>query len=272
MQGAANLSNRAHNEHGPSETTPVFGVQVSGIDQRFADPVHKVYLTIHVQAFTESLMAEKRVAAYRPAELFGRVSDEMTNRVYSDKEVIFAQGAKADAMFYVQAGNVKLTVKSNKGKKAVIAVLRQGDFFGEGCMAQQSKRLSSATAIRQSTIARIKKSTIVAVIHDDPAFAKIFIAYLLTRIERVEEDFVDQIFSSSEKRLARILLALASFGVQSKPNPAILKVSQETLAEMVGTTRSRVSHFMNRFRKMGLIDYNGSLQVHRSLLTYLLND
>lgn len=198
----------------------------------------------------------------------------MTSRMYRDKQAIFAQGDKADAMFYVQSGNVKLTVVSKRGKKAVIAVLRQGDFFGEGCLAEKSRRLSTATAIQQSTIRRIKKTTIVAVIHKDPAIAKIFISYLLARIERVEEDFVDQIFSSSEERLARVLLALASFGAQSKskPEPAILKVSQETLAEMVGTTRSRVSHFMNRFRKMGLIDYNGSLQVHRTLLTYLLQE
>jgi CRP/FNR family transcriptional regulator, cyclic AMP receptor protein len=217
-------------------------------------------------------MAEKHVASFRPADLFKRVRGRMTNRVYGDKQVIFAQGDKADAVFYVQAGNVKLTVVSNRGKKAVVAVLRQGDFFGEGCMAKQARRLSTATAIHQSTIAKIKRVTIIAVIHNEPAFARLFIAHLLARIERIEEEFVDQIFSSSEKRLARILLTLASFGIQAKPDPAILKVSQETLAEMVGTTRSRVSHFMNRFRKLGLIDYNGSLQVHRTLLTYLLHD
>ena len=219
-------------------------------------------------------MTEKHVPVFSPATLFKRVSGQMTSRVYRNKQAIFAQGDKADAMFYVQSGNVKLTVVSNRGKKAVIAVLRQGDFFGEGCLAEKSRRLSTATAIHQSTIAKVKRVTIFAVIHEDPAFAKIFIAFLLARIVRVEEDFVDQIFSSSEKRLARVLLALASFGVQSrsKPEPAILKVSQETLAEMVGTTRSRVSHFMNRFRQMGLIDYNGSLQVHRTLLTYLLRD
>jgi CRP/FNR family cyclic AMP-dependent transcriptional regulator len=218
------------------------------------------------------MVAEKHVAPFRPADLLKRVSSRMKTASYRDKQVIFAQGDPSNAMFYVQTGNVKLTIRSNKGKKAVIAVLRQGDFFGEGCMAKQSRRLSTATAIHQSTIARIEKATIVGIIREEPALARIFIAYLLTRIERAEQDFVEQIFSSSEKRLARILLALASFGVPSKPDPAILKVSQETLAEMVGTTRSRVSHFMNRFRKMGFIDYNGSLQVHRSLLTYLLND
>ncbi len=217
-------------------------------------------------------MAERHVPAFSPGDLFKRISPQITAQVYRDKQAIFVQGDKADAMFYVQAGNVKLTVMSKRGKKAVIAVLRQGDFFGEGCLAEKSRRLSTATAIQQSTIAKVKRITIVTVIRKEPSFAKVFIACLLARIERVEEDFANQIFSSSEKRLARILLTLASFGVQSKPEPAILKVSQETLAEMVGTTRSRVSHFMNRFRKMGLIDYNGSLRVHRALLTYLLHD
>ena len=174
-------------------------------------------------------------------------------------------------MFYVHNGNVKLTVASKGGKKAVIADVG-GPIFGEGCLVRQSMRMSSATAIQPSTIARVKRVAIVRLIHEDPAFARLFISHLLSRIERIEEDFVDQIFSSSEKRLARILLVLASFGLQSKPEPAILKVSQETLAEMVGTTRSRVSYFMNRFRKMGLIHYNGGLQVHRTMLTFLLHE
>jgi CRP/FNR family transcriptional regulator, cyclic AMP receptor protein len=150
--------------------------------------------------------------------------------------------------------------------------MRQGDFFGEGCLVEQSLRMSTATAIQPSTIARVKRATIVRIIHQEPAFAKLFISYLLLRIGRIEAEFVGQIFNSSEKRLARVLLLLASFGLQSKPEPAILKVSQETLAEMIGTTRSRVSYFMNRFRKMGLIDYNGSLRVHRTLLSFLLHE
>ncbi len=165
-------------------------------------------------------------------------------------------------MFYVEAGNVKLTVLSKRGKKAVIAIFRQGDFFGEGCLGAPSLRMSTATAVHMSTIARVEKATIVRIIHEDPVFARLFIAHLLSRVVRIEEDFLDQLFNSSEKRLARTLLLLASFGTQSKPDPAILKVSQGTLAEMIGTTRSRVSFFMNRFRKMGLIDYNGSLRVH----------
>jgi CRP/FNR family cyclic AMP-dependent transcriptional regulator len=218
-------------------------------------------------------MTDKRLRTVDSRELFNRVADtQMTTRIYRNRQAIFAQGDKADAMFYIQNGNVKLTVASGRGKKAVIAVLRCGEFFGEGCLAKQVLRISTATSIQPSTIVRMERATIVRSIHEDPAFAKLFISCLLGRIERIEEEFVDQIFSSSEKRLARILLRLATFGPDSKPKPAILKVSQETLAEMVGTTRSRVSLFMNRFRKMGLIDYNGSLHVHKELLTFLLRE
>jgi len=216
-------------------------------------------------------MAENHTVVLHSESLFKGIGSHHSVRKYLNRQAIYSQGQLADAMFYIQTGNVKLTATSRRGKKAVTAVLRQGDFFGEGCLVKQSRRMSTATAIQQSTIARVKKATIVRIIHQEPAFAKLFIGHLLSRIGRIEEEFVDQIFSSSEKRLARILLALASFGVQSKPEPAILKVSQGTLAEMVGTTRSRVSHFMNRFRKMGLIDYNGSLRVHRALLTFLLH-
>jgi len=217
-------------------------------------------------------MAEKKIRTFAPHALFKRIGSHATPRDYRHRQAIFAQGDKADAMFYIQTGNVKLTVASRGGKKAVIAIMRQGDFFGEGCLVKQSLRMSSATAIQPSTIARVKRATIVRIIHQEPAFAKLFISYLLLRIGRIEEEFVGQIFNSSEKRLARVLLLLASFGLQSKPEPAILKVSQETLAEMIGTTRSRVSYFMNRFRKMGLIDYNGSLRVHRTLLSFLLHE
>jgi CRP/FNR family transcriptional regulator, cyclic AMP receptor protein len=217
-------------------------------------------------------MADKHLLAVDSRALFKRVDSQATTQDYRNKQAIFAQGDKADAMFYVQHGNVKLTVASKHGKKAVIAVLKRGDFFGEGCLARRSLRMSTATAIQPSTIARIKRATIVRMIHKEPAFAKLLISCLLLRIGRIEEEFVDQIFSSSEKRLARVLLQLASFGLQSKPEPAIVKVTQETLAEMVGTTRSRISYFMNRFRKMGLIDYKGSVQVHAALLTFLLQE
>jgi CRP-like cAMP-binding protein len=194
----------------------------------------------------------------------------MSARDYEHNEAIFDQGEKANAMFYVQTGNVKLSVESKSGKKAVLAILRKGDFFGEGCLGKRSLRMFSATAIQSSSIARVSKTTIVRVIRDEPAFANLLIAYLVIRMGRIEEDLVDQIFSPSEKRLARLLLFLAHFGPHSIPEPVHIKVSQETLAEMIGTTRSRVSYFMNRFRKMGFIDYNGSLHVHRSLHTFLL--
>jgi len=195
-----------------------------------------------------------------------------SSREYRNKEPIFSQGDAADAMFYVEAGNVKLTVLSKRGKKAVIAIFRQGDFFGEGCLETPALRRSTATAVQPSTIARLEKAVIVRIIHDDPVFARLLIAHLLTRVVRIEEDFLDQLFNSSEKRLARALLSLARSGRQSEPDSTVLKVSQATLAELIGTTRSRVSFFMNRFRKMGLIEYNGSLRVHKVLLTFFLHE
>jgi CRP/FNR family transcriptional regulator, cyclic AMP receptor protein len=214
-------------------------------------------------------MAKKTVSIFVPPDLFKRMDGQMIARDYANNEAIFAQGDKANAMFYVQTGNVKLTVESKNGKKAVLAILRKGDFFGEGCLGKPSLRMFGATAIQVSTIARVPRMTIARIIRQEPAFANLLIAHLVIRIGRIEEDLVDQIFSPSEKRLARLLLFLAHFGPHNIPEPVHLKVSQETLAEMIGTTRSRVSYFMNRFRKMGFIDYNGSLRVHRSLHTFL---
>jgi CRP-like cAMP-binding protein len=203
-------------------------------------------------------------------ELLKKIGNRKTSREYRHTETIFRQGDAADAMYYIHEGNVKLSVASTQGKKAVIAILRQGDFFGERCLVRRSLRMSTATAIHQSTITRIGTATMVQILRQDPAFAKLVIFYLVSRIGRIEEDFLDQFFSSSEKRLARILVLLAPFGKQSQPKSAVLKLSQETLAEMVGTTRSRVSYFMNRFRKKGFIHYNGGLQVHRALSTFAL--
>jgi len=205
------------------------------------------------------------------ATLLRKIGTRKTVREYGNNEPVFGQGDAADSMFLIESGNVKLTVLSKLGKKAVLAILRRGDFFGEGCLGKRALRRSTATAIHQCTIARITRSTLVSIIHTDAAFAKLFISHLLLRIGRIEEDFVDQLFSSSEKRLARTLLLLASFGESRKTQPATLKVSQRTLAEMIGTTRSRVSFFMNRFRKMGLINYNGTLRVRRALLKFLLH-
>jgi CRP/FNR family cyclic AMP-dependent transcriptional regulator len=216
-------------------------------------------------------MTDKTPLAFTLLDLFSRRDTQTTTRDYRSRQAIFTQGDKADSMFYIQNGNVKLTVVSKSGKRAVIGILRPGDSFGEGCLTAQSLRMSTATAIQPSTIARVKRATIVRFIRQEPKFAKRFISYLLFRMGQIEKEFVDQIFSSSEKRLARILLLLAGFGLQSRTEPVLLRVSQETLAEMVGTTRSRVSYFMNRFREKGLIDYNGTLRVHRALLTFILS-
>ncbi len=188
------------------------------------------------------------------------------------KRVLFSEGDPADSIFYIQKGRVKLTVTSEHGKKAVTGVLGNGDFFGEGCLAGQPVRMSTAIALAESLILRIEKAGMVRLLHEEPAFAGLFLKYLLTRNIRIEEDLVDQLFNSSEKRLARMLLLLANFGKEAKPEPVISKISQATLAEMIGTTRSRVSFFMNKFRELGYIEYNGELKIHDSLLTVILHD
>ena len=191
---------------------------------------------------------------------------------FPKKETIFVQGDPSDAVFYIQEGKVKLTVVSKTGKEATIGILNEGDFFGEGCLTGQSLRLCAASAMTDCSVMRIGKNAMVEVLHREHAFSDMFVAHLLTRNIRYEEDLVDQLFNSSEKRLARILLLLAHFGKEGQPQVAIPKISQETLAEMVGTTRSRVSFFMNRFRKLGFIRYNGELEVHSSLLNIVLHD
>ena len=212
------------------------------------------------------------VIAFDPKAFLTRIETGKTTREYRSDQVVFSQGDAADAVFYVESGKVKLTVVSTRGKEAVIGVLERGSFFGEGCLAAQPLRMSTASAMQPSSIVRVGKTTMIRVLHREPEFSELFIAYLLSRNVRIEEDLVDQLFNSSEKRLARILLLLAHFGKESKPETVIAKVSQETLAAMVGTTRSRVSYFMNRFRKLGFIHYNGGLQVHSALLTVLLRD
>jgi CRP-like cAMP-binding protein len=209
---------------------------------------------------------------FDPARFLDRIEAGKTSRGYKNKQVVFSQGDSADAVFYIESGKVKLTVVSTRGKEAVIGVLESGSFFGEGCLAAQALRMSTASALQAAVVTRVEKKTMVRVLHDEPQFGELFLAYLLSRNARIEEDLVDQLFNSSEKRLARILLLLAHFGKESRPDTVIAEVSQETLAAMVGTTRSRVSHFMNRFRKMGFIHYNGGLQVHSGLLTVLLRE
>ncbi len=191
---------------------------------------------------------------------------------YSKKEVLFAQGDDADAVFYIKKGKVKVAVLSKDGKEAVVALLGPDEFVGEGCLLGQPKRLATASAMTECEAMNVKKSEIQRVIHDEPAFSQMFVSHILARNARVEEDLVDQLFNSTEKRLARLLLLLANFGKEGRPEPILAKISQEMLAEMIGTTRSRVSHFMNKFRKLGFIDYNGHLEIHSSLLSVLLAD
>jgi len=217
-------------------------------------------------------MRENTALAFDPKALLTKLGKGKKTGAYRNKQVVFSQGDAADAVFYIQSGKVKLTVVSTRGREAVIAVLEEGSFFGEGCLAGQPLRMATAIAIQPSSIIRVGKSTMVGLLHREPAFGELFIAYLLSRNVRIEEDLVDQLFNSSEKRLARILLLLAHFGKEPRPETVIPTVSQETLAAMIGTTRSRVSYFMNRFRKMGFIHYNGGLQVHSGLLTVVLRD
>jgi CRP/FNR family transcriptional regulator, cyclic AMP receptor protein len=217
-------------------------------------------------------MRNDAALAFDPKTFLTRIEKGKTTREYRNKQLVFSQGDAADAVFYIQSGKVKLTVVSTRGKEAVIGVLERGSFFGEGCLAGQPLRMATASAIQASSLVRVDRTTMVRLLHQEPEFSELFTAYLLSRNVRIEEDLVDQLFNSSEKRLARILLLLAHFGKESRPESVIPKVSQETLAAMVGTTRSRVSHFMNRFRKMGFIHYNGGLQVHSGLLTVVLRD
>jgi len=191
---------------------------------------------------------------------------------YRANQIIFSQGDPSDAVFFIHSGQVKITCISEQGKEAIIAILGPDQFFGEGCLAGQPRRMATVTTMIECEIMRLEKEVITRTLHDEPAFSEKFVAHLLARTIRVEADLVDQLFNSSEKRLARALLLLANFGKESKPEPVIPNVSQETLAEMIGTTRSRVNFFMNKFRQLGFIDYNGTLTVHSSLLSVVLND
>src|ERR1035437_4681887 len=208
----------------------------------------------------------KKLSQFDPKTFLSTIDGGRKIAAFPQKQAIFAQGDSSDAVFFVQKGKVKLTVVAENGKEATIGILNEGDFFGEGCLTGQPLRLCSATAMTDCSVMRIDKKSMVEVLHREHAFSDMSVAYLLARNIRYEEDLVDQLFNSSEKRLARILLLLARFGKEGVPEIVIPNISQETLAEMVGTTRSRVSFFMNRFRKLGFIHYNGGLQVHSSLL------
>jgi CRP/FNR family cyclic AMP-dependent transcriptional regulator len=216
-------------------------------------------------------MASKRSLGLSPTVLRKKFGAGTTTRNYRDKEIVFSQGDTADAIFYIQSGTVKLTAVSTRRKKAIIAFLQRGSFFGEGSLGEQSLRIYTARSIGQSSITRLRKESTVRALKRDPQFAALFVAYLLSRIVRIEEDLVDQFFNFSERRLARVLLLFGQIIKESKPEYP-LKVSQSTLAEMVGTTRARVSKFMNVFKKKGLVSYNGGLQINSALLTAFLQN
>jgi CRP-like cAMP-binding protein len=212
------------------------------------------------------------MATFNPQTFFSQAGSGTATLKFPKKQILFSQGDTADAVFYLQAGKVKQTVVSPQGKEAVIAILEPGSFFGEECLARQAVHLATATAIEVSTMLRIDKQSMLRLLRDDRTFSALFLAYMLARNVRVQEDLVDQLFNSSEKRLARILLLMAHFEKEGKPEVVIPKISQETLAEMIGTTRSRVSFFMNRFKESGLIHYDSGLHVHNSLFTIILQD
>jgi len=217
-------------------------------------------------------MALERQPSFDPKSFLTMVGEGRSIGEYRKDQIVFSQGDPADAVFYIQSGKVKVTVVSEQGKEAVVAMLGTNQFFGEGCLAGQAQRIATVAAMIDSVIVRLEKAAILRVIQQESAFSEMFIAHLLARAIRVEADLVDQLFNSSEKRLARMLLLLANFGKEEKPEPILAKISQETLADMIGTTRSRVSFFMNKFRKLGLIDYNGCIEVRSSLLNVVLHD
>jgi len=217
-------------------------------------------------------MAKSVKLRFDPKAFLATVSRGRTVTDYAKDIVIYRQAGPADAVYYVQKGKIKIAVSSKQGKEAVIAILGPGEFFGEGCLIGQPLRLATAKAMGDSEVMRVGKTEMIRVLHDEPTFAELFMTHLLTRNSRVEEDLVDQLFNSSEKRLARTLLLLANFGKEGGPQPISTPISQETLAEIIGTTRPRVSHFMNKFRKLGFISYNGHLEIHSSLLSVVLRD
>jgi CRP/FNR family cyclic AMP-dependent transcriptional regulator len=216
--------------------------------------------------------ARRRSSAVDVRAALSKLAEQGTVSRYRKNQVVFAQGDRADAVFYVQTGEVKLTVVSSRGKSAIIALLRAGDFLGEGCLTGQPLRMATASTRTETSVVRIEKARMTRLLAEDAAFSGEFISYILTRTIRIEEDLVDRLFNSSEKRLARVLLLLAAVGKKRSPDPVILGVTQQLLAEMIGTTRARVSVFMNKFRKLGLVDYNGGLSVHQALMNVIVHD
>jgi CRP-like cAMP-binding protein len=233
---------------------------------KFAENLHRLAKR------AKPAMKSNKKLSFDPKVFLSKVDGGRTISTYRKNQIVYAQGDPADSVCYIQSGKAKKTVVSAQGKEAVVALYGAGDFFGEGCLRGETLRLAAVSAVTECVITRMPKENIIRVIHEEPAFAEVFISYLLHRNSRVEEDLIDQLFNSSEKRLARTLLLLANFGKEGEPEPILAKISQETLAEMIGTTRSRVSAFMNKFRLLGLIDYNGRIEVHRSLLNVVLHE
>jgi CRP/FNR family cyclic AMP-dependent transcriptional regulator len=225
-----------------------------------------------VQANCAEMTPKSATNVFDPKDFLAKVGVGKTIIEFHRNQKVFSQGDVADTVFYIQSGQVKLTVMSEQGKEAVVAILEPSQFFGESCMNGHSIRIATTTALEDCIITVITKAAMITALHDEPKFSELFMTYLLTRNGRIEEDLIDQLFNSSEKRLARLLLLLANFGKEGSPQPINPNVSQETLAEMIGTTRSRVSHFMNKFRKLGLISYNGRIEVHNSLMDAVLRD
>jgi CRP-like cAMP-binding protein len=217
-------------------------------------------------------MIQEKELSFDPKMFLSKANVGQTVATYAVNQDIYRQGDPAVSIFYIMGGRVKLSVTSDQGKEAIVAILKADDFFGERCTNGEIRRLTTATALAECTITQITKVEIKRLIHDEPAFAEFFISHLLVRNSTVQADLIDQLFNSSEKRLARTLLILANFGEEGEPEPLLAKISQETLAEMVGTTRARINFFMNKFRRLGLIDYNGRIEVHRSLLNMVLHE
>ena len=217
-------------------------------------------------------MAKERSQQFDTATFLAQPGDGRSITKHRKNQIIFSQGDPADSVFYIQKGKLKVTVVSARGKEAVAAILGPDEFFGEACMAGQSLRLVTVSAMTDAVVVRIEKPEMIRLVQEQPAFSQIFMTHILNRTIRVEADLIDQLFNSSERRLARLLLLLANYGSEGKPEPILAQISQETLAEMIGTTRSRVSFFMNRFRKLGFISYNGNIEVHKSLLNLVLHE
>src|ERR1035437_758642 len=259
---------------GPSQQTTK-GDGQSHIPVQFRTDSLSAFVLDWTRRFASAMVATKTKAtepAFNAQAFLAKVGSGRTLANHSAGEIVFSQGDAADSIFYVRKGRVKLTVISRQGKEAVIAMLGAGDFFGEGCLAGQTRRMATCRTMSPSSLARLEKVAAIRVLHEEPVFSELFLRHLLARSIRIEEDLVDQLFNSSEKRLARVLLLLANFGKEGEPQTVIAKISQETLAGIVGTTRSRVSFFMNKFRKLGFIAYNGHLEVPSSLLTAVLHD